>query len=109
MCEEGVIMMSGTKHVEGVLKALGADIKERDAPANASVAQSRRSTRSVWVASSNLSHMRADIQFSVSVADQQNVKANINGYEMVGSCGRVPQEEAKLDYVGEGALEKALR
>ena len=35
-CEDGVIMMSGTKHLEGLLNSLGHDIKERDAPADGS-------------------------------------------------------------------------
>ena len=76
MTEEGVIMMSGRRHLEGLLAALGK-VKDRETPADASFLEPDNSEeltaaqKKVYQESVGrllyLAHTRADLQFSVSV------------------------------------------
>ena len=126
-CSEGATMMSGTKHLEGLLNALGHDIKERDAPADTSFVEEDKgdeltdSKRKLYQECVGrllyLSHTRADIQYSVSVLAGKMAKPTTTSMRwlvrVAGYLKRVPDlgflikplvPDANLEYSGQGKL-----
>ena len=127
LTEEGVIMMSGTKHLEGLLNALGHDIKERDSPADATFLEPDNSAelnpekKQMYQESVGrllyLSHTRADLQFSVSVLASKMAKPTVTSWRwltrVTGYLKRLPEvgflirplrPGANLEHKGEGSL-----
>ncbi|OLP88024.1 Creatine kinase, flagellar [Symbiodinium microadriaticum] len=126
-CSEGAIMMSGTKHLEGLLDALGHDIKERDAPADTSFVEEDKgeelneAKKKLYQECVGrllyLSHTLADIQYSVSVLAGKMAKPTTTSMRwlvrVAGYLKRVPDlgflikplvPDANLEYGGHGKL-----
>ena len=125
---EGVLMYSGRKHLDGLLDALGAGLKERDTPADSSFLEPdtgrelNNEQAKVFKECVGrllyLSHTRADIQFATCVLASKMSSPTITSMKwlqrVVGYLLRVPslgflikpiKDGACLGFPGKGDLE----
>ena len=129
---EGVLMYSGRKHLDGLLEALGAGLKERDTPADSSFLEPdtgrelNNEQAKVFKECVGrllyLSHTRADVQFATCVLASKMSSPTTTSMKwlqrVVGYLLRVPslgflikpiKDGACLGFPGKGDLESRGR
>ena len=127
--DQGIVMFSGDKHLDGLVKALGENIRARDTPVDQTVLEPDTSAalsepnakmfRECVGRLLYLSHTRPDVQFGTCALTSKmssptatalrhltRVVGYLKKYPTIGFLIKAISNKSCVDYGGEGPLEK---